>query len=825
MFAKRLYRYSFIFLLLLVASLKSLQGQEKLLLWGYVYDYLKQPIAFASIKVLDAKGKYQGMGVLTDLDGKYTLNYKAERDSMFLEISAIGYQTIKQPLEAKGASTRQYNFQLKEEDISLGEIVVTGERTKPTSVQRLKSDNLGQSPSASSSLEAVVATLGGATQRNEMSRQYTVRGGSFDENIVYLDGVELPRPLLVSNPMQEGLSMVNPDLTSSVDFYAGVFGVRYGDKISSVLDIQYIEPRDFFLKSYASLMEQRLALGLGRGAWQLLLGARRKSGSSLLKTLDTKGEYKPLYYDVQLLSRYRISKNWSWSFLGNYNAVNYQFTPEERMTTFGTMSQAKSIKVYFDGMERDRFETLLLASKWSYRSSDYNFSQDILASYSELKEKVAYDISSEYLFTGGEDKQASEATYDLFRGDERELGVNHSHAHARDESYTRLLSLSYDGRVVLAERRYRLAFGLRYRLEDVSDQSNSWQVSDSLGYMLQGQHIPTMYSRRADLRLRSQRIEAYAQDRFTLESAAQSVWQFTVGTRLAYWTVNRSLLFSPRLEVDYKPSRETPWRLYLGTGVYYQAPFYRELKDEISQHGESTLNKKIKAMGAYSTVMGWENPFRLGERRFRFTLEAYYKYLFQINPFVLDNIRIKYLAENSGTGYIYGLDLKLYGEFIEGVDSWLTIGLSKGQQYLHNQQIPNLQAPGLSASLFLRDYVPGYKPIKLSLRASYASGLPVLFPLGLLGKSSLEQAFTSPSYKRLDLGGAYDFALTAKGELRPWAKRYKIKSLELGIDALNLFDISNTGSYYWIKSQDASLFAIPNYLSRRIWNIYLSVGF
>lgn len=786
---------------------------------GHVLDNNNQPIPFANIKIIG-----QANGTSTSIDGQFNISFNTEKDSISIQFSCLGYRTVTKKINYK--KTVKLNVVLSEVSYTLGDVIVTSAYGAKRGLQSIDKKQLKDIISTNNSIESIVSTLIGVTQNDELSLQYNVRGGSFDENLIYINGINIYRPLLIRSSQQEGLSMINPDLVESLSFSAGGFDVEYDDKLSSVLDIKYHKPQQFELSAKSSLMESRFHLGDKIGNLSYLLGIRYKQTNSLLSTLDTKAEYNPKYGDLQLYASYKISPEWYASILSNINISKYDFVPSIRQTTFGTLSNTNTLKVYFDGGESDYFRTYAGAITLENISKDGRKRQNLSVAGYISDEKESYDISSEYVLNNNQDNNFPDFDlHPLYRAQINSIGINSTRQHSRNNLLLHQIEGKYGMNYQLNDI-HRIKFGLSATFNKVSESINEWDLAKEYGYSLPiyTDILPMTYLSTGDNIFKSYNLSSYIVDKFSIQNN-YNVWTMQIGGRLTFMGLNRKVLCSPRIRVDYRRTDIPGLSLYMSSGIYYQVPVYREYKQSVAVENELNyssiyINRSVKAMGAYMFILGGNYDFVLSNRKFHFTSEIYSKYLFDVNPYTVDNLKINYLGDNVGNGYIMGVDMKLFGEFVRGVDSWITLGFMNGKQYIGNLSLPQLNAPTYNISLFYSDYFPYFKPIRLSLRGAYSAGLPFFIP----GKSLKKVAFYGADYKRIDMGIKYRISEDANGDTYRWVLNKGVKYIDIGFDVYNLFDITNTGSYYWVRDSHANQWAVPNYLTKRQYNVSLEFG-
>lgn len=781
-------------------------GQGKVKLHGKVTDANNDPVEFATVRIGGT-----ATGTTTSLEGDYTLTC-AKADTIVVYFSCIGFREVKKTLIDPQEDVT-LNVLLPMDTELLQQVEVVELKKQTGSVERLDIKDIKRSPDASGgSVEAVLTTMAGVTGSNEMSSQYSVRGGSYDENSVYINGIEVYRPQLVSSGQQEGLSIINPDLVGAIGFSTGGFPAEYGDKMSSVLDITYRQPEAFEGSVSASLMGASLAIGQGTKRFSQLHGIRYKKNSSLLSSMDTKGEYDPSFFDYQTSISGRINERLTVSLLGNISLNRYLFTPANRTTTFGTSTDAKQFTVYFDGHERDRFETYFGALSVDWRLSR-GTSLQLLGSGYLTNELVAYDISGEYWLD-----QAG--TSDIGG----ELGVGRYHEHARNRLKASVLALTLRGQTAI-NRQHTLSYGVSVQSEKIMDRTREWELRDSAGFSLPSlpDRLQMVYNLASHHDISSTRLSVWAQDAWKFNTSA-GFFTLNAGVRLSHWSFNKETLVSPRVTLGFIPDKHPGWGFRVATGLYYQAPFYKEFRMPVTDDaGNQTivLNNQIKSQRSFHLIGGADYTFRTFGRPFRLSGEIYYKALSNLVPYEIDNLKIVYSGLNESNGHAMGLDMKLFGQFVPGSDSWISFSLMKTSENLHGVKVPRPTDRGYSLGLFFTDYFPKVPRLKFSLRGIFMQGLPSTSPHSSRDKGY----FRMPPYKRVDVGLSYALVSPPKeGEPRTGLKKH-LKSVWLGVDAFNLLDITNVASYYWVTDVNDIQYAVPNYLTRRQFNVRLSVDF
>lgn len=795
---------------IIIFTALSSAGKGPVKISGLVTDQDNEPLEFVTVKV---QGK--ALGTTTGLDGRYTLTCP-ETDTLRLVFSCIGYEESRRRLiDPSGEVT--VNVKMSTATYALGALEVTDYQKQTSGMQRIDRDAYRLAPDASGgSVESMLSTMAGVNSNNELSSQYRVRGGTYDENSVYINGIEVYRPQLVTSGQQEGLSIVNPDMLGGIAFSTGGFSAKYGDKMSSVLDITYREPEAFEGSVSASLMGASAAIGTSSKKFSQLHGIRYKQNSSILSSLDDKGEYDPRFFDYQTNLAYTFSPKWKASFLGNIAINNYKFIPHNRSTKFGTSTDAKEFTVYFDGQEKDRFETYFGALSLDFKPNKASTFTLQTSGYL-TNELVAYDISGEYWL---DQAGTGSAGGENIGG---ELGVGRYHEHARNRFKASVIALSLKGETGI--NRHNLAYGLIYKNETIMDRQREWELRDSAGFSLpfDPDALKVVYNLSSKHDLKSSRLEFYAMDTYRLEISAGYL-NINGGLRLSYWDYNREFLVSPRASIGFVPDRNPRLALRFSTGLYYQAPFYKEFREQIEDNEGNVsvrLNPDIKSQRSLQFIAGADYTFRAFGRPFKLSGELYYKNLANLVPYEINNLKIVYAGRNLTNGYGMGLDMKLFGQFVPGTDSWLSFSLMKTQENLNGVKVPRPTDQRYSVALFFTDYFPKFPKLKFNLRGILSDGLPMTAPRGSRDKGY----FRAPAYKRIDIGLAY--ALLSP--LAEGAKRSgfagNFKSVWLGVDIFNLLDISNVNSYYWVTDVNRLQYAVPNYLTRRQFNVRLSVEF
>ena len=765
-------------------------------LQGRIVDESGSPVEFASVSCLK-----QGKMTMTSLKGEYSLQLHSA-DSVEVRFSMVGYKTkIRVLRRPRGKQTLQ--VVLYSNDNELGEVTVTGTRIQSGQTQELKKEHLKNLPSVSgNAVEELIQSQAGVSTHSELSSQYNVRGGSFDENSVYINNVEVYRPFLVRSGQQEGISVINPYMVEKIEFSTGGYEARYGDKMSSALNITYKRPKPFEASVSASLLGASAYVGVSNKKVSWSNGLRYKTTRNLLGSLDTKGEYKPTFIDYQTYFTYTPNERWDINFLGNISNNHYNFSPEDRETNFGTMENVKSFRVYFDGQEKDVFRTFF-GSLGITRHFGKNTSLSLIASAFKTREQEKYDIQGQYWLTQTETSE--------------NLGVGTYFQHARNYLNAHVESLKL--LLKTKQKRHDIEGALTFKKEHISENSVEYEMRDSSNYSIPhtGKDLYMIYSMRAKNVLDANRIEAYIQDTYRFGGGeGQSHYTLNYGVRFAHWSYTKETILSPRVSLGIIPAFNENVTMRFAAGLYYQAPFFKEIRDTTTVNGitYAKLNNKAKSQRSIHFIAGYDYRFKLNNRQFKFTAEAYYKLLGNLVPYSVNNVKVVYYGDNESSGHAAGLDFKIYGEFVPGTDSWLSLSLMSTKMKLNGVSIPLPTDQRYALNLFFTDYFPGTDRWKMSLKLAFADGLPFAAPHRELESNS----FRAPAYKRADIGLSYRLINNADNH----NKKNPLRNLWLGVECLNLFGINNVNSYYWITDVTGQQYAVPNYLTGRQLNFRIS---
>ena len=785
-------------------------GQKHVKITGYVRDADGSPLELVLVQIKNTLN-----GAMTNEKGYYSIT-TSPGDSVAVIFSCLGYNKAERILPSLQQDMR-LNVQMNYTSIDLGEVVAVGTRYQTSTLQTMNADRVKLLPDpAGGSIESLVVTFAGVSSSNELSSQYSVRGGSYDENIVYVNGLEVFRPLLIRSGQQEGLSFINPDLTEAVNFAAGGFEARYGDKMSSVLDITYKKPKLFEGSASASLLGANAYVGSSIGKFTQITGVRYKTGRSLLKTMDTDAEYQPDFVDLQSYMTYQLAPKWEVNFLGNLASNTFKFTPHKRETNFGTVENAQRFEVYFpNSRERDKFQTIFGALTLKHNPNEKT-ELGLQASAFSSKEIETYDITGEYWL--------GDATTEN-DNNQNALEIARYHEHARNRLSSTIMNVGHYGSSKI--KNSTLKWGATVQMEKINDRISEWEKRDSAGYSLPqtGNGVNVISNLYSANDLSTTRVSGYLQDVFKFRTK-QGMFTLIGGIRGSYWSYNKEFIFSPRVSLGFIPNFDQNLTFRAATGIYYQSPFYKELRTTVQDAAGNDiieLNKDIKSQRSIHFILGGDYTFRAADRNFKVSADLYYKKLDDLIPYTVDNVKIRYYGENCAKGHAMGIDVKFFGEFVPGTDSWISFSLMKAEQTIRDMvTVPMPNSQGYNVSLFFQDYFPGYKRVKLNLKGVLSGGLPFIAPRTKY--EDVKSTFRTPAYKRVDLGFSYQLAGGTDAIMDRGVFRH-LKNIWIGVDVFNLFDIKNVSSYYWITNIDNQQYAVPNYLTGRQLNARLIVDF
>lgn len=826
-----------VFILLFIIVLpKSILAQNTATIYGKITDSKGKPIQSVSVAIEESS-----IGTITDKSGGYVISnipVNKQRE-VNITFSFVGYERKSRKITISPGERVVVNMSLSLDEHRIGDVVISGRRIKADLI-KIDPKVAEILPTISGDIEAIIKTLPGVASSNELSSQYSVRGGNFDENLVYVNDIEIYRPFLVRSGQQEGLSFINSDLISSIEFSAGGFDAKYGDKMSSVLDIKYKKPTGYHASASASLLGASAhAEGVLPSGFTFLTGIRYKTTQYVLNTLETEGEYRPQFVDIQSYFTYDIGDKLELSFLGNYAKNQYRFVPETRSTEFGTIQYAYNLKMYFDGQEIDDFTTRLGAITLKY-SPTKKFTNKLIFSAFNTSEKESFDIQSQYLLNELDKRIGS----DTFGDSIMNLGIGTELEHARNVLDANVYNIAYKGRY--ANSNHEVEWGLKYQHDEIDDKLEEWTMLDSAGYSLPYSRVRVNLKETllSNIQFESNRFSAYFQDSYIFESK-QGEWNFTSGLRLNYWDFNEQTIVSPRASLSFLPDwsrkvkittdsinseikryerKKVDILFRIAAGLYYQPPFYKELRNF-----DGTLNEEIKAQRSVHFVFGSDYNFTIWGRPFKLITELYYKELSRLIPYQVDNVRIRYYADDVAKGYAYGIDCKLNGHFVKEVDSWVSVSLMQTHEDIRHDQhgyIPRPTDQLLNVGLFFQDYLPTNELYKMHLTLLYGSRLPH----GPPDRERYEATLRMPAYTRVDIG----FSRDIKPQNSKNAFFKKFNRIWISAEVFNLLGINNTISYNWITVVPNSVnpnptapeqFAVPNRLTARRFNLRLIAKF
>jgi hypothetical protein len=803
--------YIYIFLIIPVLAF----AQPTATIQGSVTDQEGNPLFFASIAIKD-----KPVGTVTDDKGFYSLKVTAN-EQFVLVISHLGFKMFEDTLLLEVDQVFILNKSLIPDINELGDVVVYGIDERENSLMRIDIKSINQLPNSSGNIETILKTLPGVVSGNDLSSQYSVRGGSFDENLIYVNDIEIYRPLLVQSAQQEGLSFVNPGMVSSIQFSAGGFDAQYGDKLSSVLDIKYKQPTELTGSVSVSLLGGSiLAEGASKNKrFTIITGLRYKTTKYLLKKLDIQGDYKPSFTDLQTYLTYDLTKKIEISFLGNYANNLFTRIPENRSTEFGSFQQTLNFTAFYEGQEKDKFDTYLGAFSLNYHPTN-NLSLKIISSVFSSKEEITFDILKQYWISSA--ARSTSGNNDSMVN----IGVGASLDHARDYLKSNIYSIEHKGSYYIPAG--NLKWGLKFQQEYIDDKISEWQMLDSAGYSLPYsiEEVNLNYVYKSKNILNNTRLSGYLQhtSSFTIDKSDVSI---TLGARAQYWSYNEDITISPRGNITLTPYSTPNLTWHFSTGLYYQPPFYKELRDP-----EGKLYPDKKAQRALQFVAGTDYKFMAWGRPFILTSEVYYKYLTHLIPYKLKDVRLQYLPEYRAKGYAAGIDFKVYGEFVQGNESWFSLSFLSTKEDIYNDYIVgsdgSVNYPGfysrptdqwMNFSLFFQDYLPSNPDYKVHLMVIYGTGLPYSGP----SYSRPADVYSLGAYRRVDVG-------FSRVIIRKNKNTFGIKTIWLTAEILNLLDAKNKVSYDWMRTVESSegvdaIFAIPNYLTGRSFNAKVTVNF
>jgi hypothetical protein len=795
-----------IYLLGFFLLISQLLFAQEAVVFGLLKDEKQGVIEGVSIE-------YMQYGAISKLDGTYSLVVPANKE-VELVFSHLGYVNQVHRITLKEGEQKELNLVFKAEVTVISEVELIDDAKREQNITTIDKKNLEVITGPTGGVEGLISTLAGVTTKNELSSQYSVRGGNFDENLVYVNGFEIYRPFLVRSGEQEGLSFVNSDMVENISFSSGGFQAKFGDKLSSVLDIEYKDPKEW--KSHLTLSflgVNATVEGVSKSKrWSHVTSYRQKTNQFLLNSLDTKSNYRPRFNDFQSLNIYHFTPQIKLSVLAHYSSNAYHSIPESRQSDFGTIDKPLRLNVYFDGQEQDAYNSGMGAARFDYQVHD-SLKMSLSASIFQTIEQEFYDVEAQY-FLGALDNSLGS---DNFGEVVANRGVGGFLRHARNELFAQVYNTQYRGKWY--RNNSSLEWGLKYQHELIDDQLKEWQMIDSSGFsMPQGvDSLLEMFEYvQAENEISSSRVSGYVQQsgHVSIDSTSLS---YNAGVRAQYWSMNGELFVSPRLGISYQPNWVKDVLFRLAIGSYNQSPFYRELRDQ-----EGELYTNLKSQKSRHFVLSTDYNFKSWNRPFKFVGEVYYKSLKDIIPYEMDNLRIRYLPNLTAVGYTAGVDLRVNGEFVPGVESWASLSLMNSQEDIEGDgygYIPRPTDQRFNFSLFFQDYFPKNPSYKMNLKLHYSSGLPI----GAVNSERHEQTIRIPAYRRVDIG--FSKVLKDGKNGSKWKYFEHFESIWVSAEVFNLLGIRNTISYLWVTDVVQNQYAVPNYLTSRLLNLKVQAKF
>lgn len=821
------------YLLGVLLLLTSISLAQQATIKGIILDENNTPIPGVNISFSSTKGTQ------SNTNGFYQLTIPANK-KITIHYSYVGFKKVSLNLALANKETYEFNPILKTDIEQIGQVILTGSRNKEVQgITNINPEVIRKIPGANAGVENLLKTLPGVSSNNELSTQYNVRGGNFDENLVYVNEIEVYRPFLIRSGQQEGLSFVNANMVRNVDFSAGGFQAKYGDKLSSVLAIDYRRPVDFAAQLEASLLGGSATIeGTSKNKKLAgILGVRYRDNSLFVNAKETETNFKPRFADAQTYITYQFSDKFELGFLGNIALNKYDYEPVTRKTNFGTLQNPKSLFIYYEGQEKDQYETYFGALKASYKISD-NYTAKVIASVYNTQEQEYYDILGEYLLS---DNVNTDIGGDGLGDAEYYTGVGSQLSHARNDLDALIANIEHKGSYTLQQHQFD--YGVKYTHENIKDRIREYEVIDSAGFsirpLLPDYHnnqpyeaynapLEPYHNVRAKNNTNINRLQAYLQWSYKTQLNNHDLW-LNAGVRSHTWAITgdnipdgkTQTVISPRAQIALKPAWKTDMLFRLSGGLYYQPPFYRELRD-----ANGLVQPNLKAQQSIHFVVGNDYSFKLSDRPFKLTSEIYYKKLNDVNPYTVENVRIRYAAANIAKAYAYGLDMRLYGEFVPGTESWLSLGVLKTEEnHLDKGYIARPTDQRLKVGLMFQDYVPKIPSLKVYLNLVYNTGLPG-------GSPSYADPYDYQTrlrdYRRADIGFSYDI-VDSEREDKSFPKNHWLsifKHLSIGMEIFNIFDNQNSITNTFVRDvYNKQMYSVPNYLSPRVFNVRLSMRF
>ena len=814
-------------LLLLFSILySSALWAQKATVRGVILDVFDEPIPSVNIT-------FGNTGAISDLDGYYLIEITAN-ENVQITYSHIGHKNVQATLNLSNNEDYELNPVMKTDIEQIATVVISGRENKRVEgITTLSPEAIRRMPSAISGVTSLLTSLPGINNNNELSTQYAVRGGNYDENLVYVNEIEVYRPFLIRSGQQEGLSFVNDDLTSSVDFSAGGFQAKFGDKLSSVLDITYRKPTEVQASLDASLLGVSVSAGdiSDDGKFTGIVGLRYRDNSLFVNAKETQTNFKPTFLDAQTYLSYKFNNKLEIGFLGNVAINKYSYKPLTRQTNFGTLADPVALLVFYEGQEEDKYDTYFGALKATYVASQ-NYTAKFIGSIYQTQEQEYFDILAQYRLGEVDTSIGSENLGDVTFSE----GIGSQLTHARNNLDALIVNLEHKGNATIGEN--EIEYGVKFTHEDIRDRVQEYEIIDSAGFSIRPplvdfanlqpyepftSEIVPYTNIRAQNDVQINRLSGYGQWSRRTTIGSSDLW-LNAGVRAHNWTVSgqdiqstTQTVFSPRGQVSLKPNWDRDMLFRLSGGVYHQPPFYRELRDSTG-----TVRPGVKAQKSIHIVLGNDYSFSLWDRPFTLNSEVYYKKLTNVNPYTLDNVRIRYRASNNAVAYAYGLDLRLAGEFVPGTESWISLGYLKTEENIDDKgYIFRPTDQRLKIGMLFQDYVKVVPNLKGYLNLQYNTGLPGGSPSYADPYNFQERL---PDYKRVDLGVSYVLIDATRPKEEGVFKYFK--ELTLGAEIFNIFDVQNSISNTFVRDVYTKVqYSIPNYLSPRVFNVRLTAKF
>lgn len=788
---------------------------------GVVTNANQQPIPFVTITT------NLGLGTTTNENGFYRLDVPTSKQ-VELTFSHISHKNVTVSINVKPNSSNELHPVMNTKTEQIGEVVVQGNRSATVrGVTVLSPKTIRAITGANAGVENLLLSLPGVNSNNELSTQYAVRGGNYDENLVYVNGIEVYRPTLIRAGQQEGLSFLNPDLIQNVVFKAGGFEANYGDKLSSVLDITYKTPTDTQTSIEASLLGGSISYGTSKNNWSAIAGARYRDNQLLVNQKETSAQYQPSFADLQTFITYQKKESWKFQFLGSISRNDYNYAPQTRQTNFGTLTEPRALLVFYNGEEQDVYQTYLGALKTTFQPNNKT-QYTLTASLYHTKEQEYFDILAQYLLGAPSTDIGSEDLGEISFAE----GVGSQHTHGRNDFDALISSVDISGKH--QGEKQELRWGIQLKSEDIRDRIVEWEKVDSAGFSIRPPALMAKNNQpyepfegplvlfnniRATQQSTLNRISGYLQwnNRFMMNN---SVAWLSAGVRLHHWELTNfnnsgNTFISPRVQLSLQPVKNPNVVSRFSLGSYTQAPFYRELRDR-----NGNINPDVKPQQSLHIVSSQDRKFLLWNRPFVFQAAAYYKYLWNVNPYTLENVRIRYLANNNTKAWVYGLDMRLNGEFVPGTESWISLGVLKSEENQNNRgKIARPTDQRLKFAMLFQDYVPRMPFLKMNLNLVYNTGLPG-------GSPSYADPYNYQNrlrdYKRADIG----FLYVIKDDNRFKNSFRAFDELQIGVEIINVFDVQNAITNTWVRDvYTQGQFGVPNYMTPRVFNVKLNARF